>query len=364
MKKFFIAICAAVINPLIGYADDAASFTIYAPSRVSQALLIADARVKDGKMTLKQAASVDLGFAGVSITQHPEKAVLYVAAASGQEGSVPGASILLDEKGKPKKVIPFKLNHGCCYLSLDRKSNFVLGANYGDGFVDVYSLNQDGTLKGRVGGLAEGRKNAHCVLPSPDNRFVYIPYVKDSNDLYQYAFDESTGELSPLKPKSARPPESTGPRHMAYHPTLPIAYFSNEQGIGVSVYSRSENGQLKIEQVCESVDASIDKVGLSASDIVITPDGRFLFSGIRGAKKNLDRIARYKILENGKVELLGLTQADEVPWGLHLSPNGDYLIVTAFKGATLTAFKLGANGELTKEASLAWDQKISDVVTR
>jgi len=364
MKKLFIAIYAAVIIPLTGYADDATSFTIYAPSRVSQALLIADARVKDGKLTLKQTASVDLGFAGVSITQHLEKPILYVAAASGQEGLVPGASVLLNENGVPKKVVPFKLNHGCCYLSLDRKNNFVLGANYGDGFVDVYSLNKDGTLKNRVGGLDEGRKNAHCVLPSPDNRFVYIPYVKDSNDLYQYAFDETTGTLKQLDPKSAGPPESTGPRHMAYHPTLPTAYFSNEQGIGISVYSRSDNGQLKIEQVCEAVEASFDKTGLSASDIVITPDGRFLFSGIRGAKKNFDRIARYKILEDGKVELLGLTQADEVPWGLHLSPQGHYLIVTAFKGATLTVFKLGDNGELTKAASLDWDAKISDVVTR
>lgn len=364
MKKFFIAICAAFITPPTGYADDATSFTIYAPSRVSQALLIADVRVKDGKLSLKQSASVDLGFAGVSITRHPEKPILYVAAASGQEGSVSGASILLNEKGIPKKVIPFKFNHGCCYLSLDRKNNFVLGANYGDGFVDVYSLNKDGTLKSRVGGLDEGRKNAHCVLPSPDNRFVYIPYVKDSNDLYQYAFDETTGALKQLDPKSAGPPESTGPRHMAYHPTLPTAYFSNEQGIGISVYSRSNNGQLKIEQVCEAVEDSMEKAGLSASDIVITPDGRFLFSGIRGAKKNFDRIARYKILEDGKVELLGLTKADEVPWGMYLSPQGHYLIVTAFKGATLTAFKLGDNGELTKAASLEWDAKISDVVTR
>lgn len=364
MKKLFIAICAVVLIPLAGGADDSVSFTIYAPSRINQTLLVVQARVKDGELKLEPAESVDLGFAGVAISQHPENPILYVAAASGEEGQVPGASVILNEDGISGKVVPFKLNHGCCYLSLDRKNQFMLGANYGDGFVDVYSLNKDGTLKSRVGGLDEGRKNAHCVLPSPDNRFVYIPYVKDNNDLYQYAFDEGTGALKPLDPKSARPPEMTGPRHMAYHPSLPKAYFSNEQGIGISVYTRSENGQLKFDQVCEVVEPSFDKAGLSASDIVITPDGRFLFSGIRGAKKNFDRIARYRILEDGKIELLGLTEADEVPWGLHLSPKGKYLIVTAFKGATLTVFKLGENGELTEAASLDWDAKISDVVTR
>jgi hypothetical protein len=40
------------------------------------------------------------------------------------------------------------------------------------------------------------------------------------------------------------------------------------------------------------------------------------------------------------------------------------LLVTAFHGATLTAFRIGDNGELKKAASLDWDKNISDLVTR
>ncbi len=363
MKVLPIIFCSCFFILMTSLADGS-DFKIYAPSRVSQALLIAEAKVKEGKLSLKQSGSVDLGFPAGSVTQHPEKPILYVSVSNGEIGKVSGATVILNDQGAVQKVIPFKLKHGAAFLSLDRENKFLLTANYGKGFVDVYSLDQNGILEARVGGLDEGRKNAHCVLPSPDNRFVYIPYVKDSNDLYQYAFDGNSGSLKSLNPKSATPPAATGPRHMVYHPSLSIAYFSNEQGLGVSVYSRSDSGQLKVLQVCEAVEASFDKQGVTASDIVITTDGRFLFAGIRGLKRDFDKIARYKVLADGKVELLGLTPADKIPWALHLSPQGDYLMVSATGGATLTAFKIGDDGDLNKAASLKWGTNLSDIITR
>ena len=73
---------------------------------------------------------------------------------------------------------------------------------------------------------------------------------------------------------------------------------------------------------------------------------------------------RYRIKSNGDVELLGLTPADKIPWGLALSPNGEYLLVTAFQGGTLTAYRIGDKGKLKKVADLRWDKNISDLVTR
>ena len=167
-----------------------------------------------------------------------------------------------------------------------------------------------------------------------------------------------------MEPKNANPPEGTGPRHLAYHPSLPILYFSNEQHIGVSVDDQLENGQLKIKQVVDAVDPAKDKNGISSSDILITPDGKFVFAGVRGHRQDFDRVSRYRVLEDGQLELLGLTEADAIPWGFALSPGAEFLLVTAFKGETLTAFRIEADGDLTKASSLAWDPQISDVVTR
>ena len=45
---------------------------------------------------------------------------------------------------------------------------------------------------------------------------------------------------------------------MAYHGKLPVVYFSNEQGLGVSVYQRDlENGQLALRQVVEALDLDL-----------------------------------------------------------------------------------------------------------
>jgi 6-phosphogluconolactonase len=327
-------------------------------------LLIVEATPVDDGLSLKLAKPVDLGFPAATTTSHPERGVLYVAAATGDEGNTAGAIILLDDDGGYLRHAPMKLHHGYAYLSLDRANRFLLGVDYFGGYVDVYAVDEAGTPGKRVAALNEGRRNAHCVLPTPDNRFIYIPYVKDTNAIFQYRFHSETGELTALEPKNANPPEGTGPRHMAYHPTKPIVYFSNEQHLGVSVYEMEQTGALKIRQVCDAVDQDEPKQGVSSSDILVTPDGRFLFAGIRGHQRDFDWISRYRVKSDGEIELLGLTPADKIPWGLALSPCGKYLLVTAYQGSTLTAFEIGADGDLAQRASLTWDKNISDLVTR
>lgn len=124
----------------------------------------------------------------------------------------------------------------------------------------------------------------------------------------------------------------------------------------LSNYDRdAESGQLKFRSVCEAVTADDSKEGISSSDIVITPDGRFLFAGIRGHRHDLDWITRYRIDENGDGSLIGRTPADKIPWGFTLSPHGEYLFATASLGATITAYKIGKEGSLDKVASIPCD---------
>jgi 6-phosphogluconolactonase (cycloisomerase 2 family) len=61
---------------------------------------------------------------------------------------------------------------------------------------------------------------------------------------------------------------------------------------------------------------------------------------------------------------LGLTPSDKIPWGFAFSPDAQFLLVTAFEGATLTAFKVTADGNLSPAGSLAWGKKISSITTR
>lgn len=70
------------------------------------------------------------------------------------------------------------------------------------------------------------------------------------------------------------------------------------------------------------------------------------------------------MLEDGKAEFLGLTEADQVPNGLALSPDGKFLLVSATTGASLTAYRISKNGDLKQVAVLGWDEGMSDLVTR
>ncbi|HEV7406706.1 MAG TPA: beta-propeller fold lactonase family protein [Chthoniobacteraceae bacterium] len=349
---------------LLASAHAQEKFHVYAPSPTSGRLLIVEATPTKDALELKMAEEVQLGFPVSAIAKNRTLPVLYLGPASGEEGNAKGAVVSLKADGSYGRHTEYLFAHPYAYLSLDRTGRFLLGVDYGKGFVDVCQLDETGTPVKRAAALNEGVKNAHCIITTPDNRFAYVSYVKETNGIFQYKFDSDSGKLTPLEPKNALPPEGTGPRHMAYHPSRPIVYFSNEQHLGVSAYDIEKSGALKLRQVCDSVGANESREGVSASDIVLTPDGRFLFTGIRGHTRPFDWIARYKLKDDGALEFLGFTPADKIPWGLALSPDSRYLLATAFDGATLMAWKIGETGDLAKAGSLAWEKNISAIVTR
>jgi 6-phosphogluconolactonase (cycloisomerase 2 family) len=339
-------------------------FKVYAPSSKTQTLWIVDAIPKvEGGLELKLAEKRDIGIKGWVIAAHPTKPLLYIAGGGGERGKVPGAVVTLASNRGYASHQRIELNDDSAYLSLDRSGSFLFGVSYGSGRLNVHRLGDDGTPGKAVATVDEGRKEAHCVLISPDNQFLYIPYVKSNLALFQYRFDAASGSVTPLDPLDANPPKGTGPRHLVYHPTLPLVYFTNEQGIGLSTYERRPDGQLVLKQDIAILPEGMSKDGLSASDLEITPDGKFIFAGLRGHSQDFDRIVRYRVREDGQAELLGLTPADRIPWGLALSPDAEYLLVSAYNGATLTAYRITSEGALEKAASLSWDAEISDLLT-
>ena len=344
-------------------SDAAEGLALYMPSGAERRLLVVRAQPVGSDVELEIVRTVDLGFPGGTITAHATRPLLYVSGGRGKDGHN-AAVVPLDEAGLPQEPKPVTLDRGYASLSTDRAGRFLLGCDYGSGAVDVYPLDADGLPGKRVHGLDEGRKLAHCVLPSPDNRFVYIPYVKETNALYQYAFDPATGGLTPLDPLNVGPPAGSGPRHLVYHPRLPLVYFSEEQGLGISIYKRAEDGRLSLWRRSRAVPAEAPASGVTSSDIVITPDGRHLYAGIRGHEHAYDFIACYAVGDDGSLAPRGLVPADKIPWGMAVSPDGRFLAVTGFESATLMVYAIAADGSLTRAATLAIDKQIADIFAR
>lgn len=366
-RKLGLALLLSTWMPLAGIAEPGpASFHVYAPSRESKSLLVVKAVPQGAKLELFEMMPTALGFAAATIAAHPDKPILYLSSNRSGKSGTPAATIGLarDGHGSVASVRRFTVAHGYSYLSLDRTSRFLLGCNYGDGFVDVHRLDPDGRPGECVASIDQGRRNAHCALVSPDNRSLYIPYVKESNALHQYHFDPANGALRPMEPLDAAPPDGTGPRHLVYHPKLPLLYFSNEQQLGVSIWERGRDGRLSLRAIRGPGGGAAARDGVTASDIEITPDGRFLFVGIRDQLGDANHLARYRVEADGDLVPLGLTPADRIPWGLALSPDGRFLLATSFAEGTLMAFHITAEGDLERVATLAWDGKISDLVAR
>lgn len=263
----------------------------------------------------------------------------------------------VDEGGrlKLKKKLPMK--HGSAYASFDRTGRYILSVSYFEGHVDVYRLDDNG-MPTHVSNTFENRNKAHSILTAPNNRSVYVPYVKDNNALFQYSFDQTAGALRSLVPAQSEVPDGVGPRHVAFHPTRPFVFFSNEQQLGASTYRMADDGQLSLIQVCDPGELKAAQ-GLAASDIVITPDGRHLFVAVRDfANDKQHGIHRYGVQNDGRLVHLGATEADAIPWGMKLSPDSRHLLVTATHGETLTALLIGKDGGLTKRSSIKWGNMI------
>ncbi len=341
-------------------SSHAADFKIFAPSGSTQQLWVITASTQGDTLKLAVAEKIPLGFPASVVVAHPQRPLLYFAGQPGTDG-ISGAVLHLGADGKHST--PLRLFHDSCYLSLDRSNRFLLSASYG-GQVSVHPLDDAGIPGARVTSLNEGSSCAHSVLTSPDNAFAYVSYVKEHNALRQYRFDPVSGALSALTPSDAKPQNGIGPRHPAFHPTLRTVYYTNEQHLGVSVYEQQADGQLTLKQLCDAVPPETPKDGVSASDLVITADGRFLFSGLRGHKRPFDWIAGYRIAADGTLTLLGLTPVDRVPWRLALSPDGRYLLVSSFDDGTLNALRIDEAGNLTRVATLTWDKHIMDLICR
>ncbi len=366
----FLVLLALSALPFSLSSAEPEPFLIYAPSRTGEELLVFTLNPNpENKFPFAELELInhdDLGFPVRTIAQHPTKPILYLSGGSGEPGQENLAVKFLDpETHREDYGLSGFWPRAYAYLSVDRSGKFLLGCDYGSGIVDVYPLKENGMpLVDPVATLDQGRKAAHCVLTSPDNRHFYIPYVKEHNALYQYAFDAETGKVTALDPMNANPPEGTGPRHLAYHPKLPLLYFSEEQGLGVSTYRRdAESGQLTFVASANANGDDAPKEGVSASDIAMTPNAKFLYTGIRGHKHEYDYLAGYAIGDDGSLEPLGLTATEKIPWGLAVSPDGQHLVVTAFQGAKILVYRIGEDGSLKEVASLPVDEGISDVET-
>ena len=214
-----------------------------------------------------------------------------------------------------------------CHLSTDRTGRFLLAAYYSDGLVTVDPIDADGALGGQRVQRVETELKAHFIQTDASNRFAFVPHVGDANCVYQFCFDEDTGQLTPNDPPRVSPEPGQGPRHLCFHPSGRYVFTDGEQGSSVTLWDvDTETGTLSPRQTLSTLPPEGVADGNSCSQIHLTPDGGFVYAGNRGHHT----IAGFRVADDGSLSPIGRVAADPNPRPMAISPDGG----TFFAGGT------------------------------
>ena len=360
MICFCIACCLVCLMTPGSFADQ--PFSVFAPDRQNQKVIHLVVSVQQDQVSILKQDEIKVPFQPGGIVFNKKRDCLIVTSGA-RDGSDVAVISVADEL---KLVDSSKLAHPAGYTSVDRQGRYFMTANYRSGVIATYPISENGGVGELVSSVRTPNVEAHCVLTTPDNRFAYIPCVKNNNALFQYSFDEATGSLAPLKPFDARPPAMFGPRHAAYHESLPIAYFSNEQQLGVSVHRIKADGQLEDIQHATTMPRRSPFVkgerDLHASDLVVDSRRKRLFVAVRDFKGDQDSVFAFRIEDDGKLSLLSRSIVGDIPWKLTLSPDSKFLLVSHTGDKNLMAYRIAEDGKLSHAASFDWKMAVRDMV--
>ena len=99
---------------------------------------------------------------------------------------------------------------------------------------------------------------------------------------------------------------------------------------------------------------------LAASDITITPDGKFVFVAVRDfGDKRRDAVHRYRVDREGRLAHTGVTKTDAIPWAIRVTPTGKHLLVSSTAAGTLTAYRID-DADLHKQTVIDWGAGFRD----
>ena len=273
---------------------------------------------------------------------------------TGTPGGV--SAFEVDRKTAALKLLNYKESkgRGPSYVSVDQSGHYVLDANYGGGYVEIYSLAKDGSLGEQTAFVQhEGssvhpqrqtKPYAHWFRTDPSNRFGLVADL-GTDQIVIYKFDAATGKLTPNDPPATKVAGGQGPRHLVFHPNGQWVYAIAEMANEVMAFGwDAKKGTLTQFQAVKTLAPGFTEPS-TAAEIAVRADGKYLYASNRGE----DSIVVYAIdSRTGELTLKQRTASrGKVPRYFTLDPTNKWLIVSNQEGANVSVFSVDAQtGEL------------------
>src|SRR5256714_966650 len=238
---------------------------------------------------LRLVGSVNAGRNPSFVAIHPSGRALY-AVNEGEKGAVSAFSIAGD--GAITRLgAQASQGAGPCYVSVDRSGGVALVANYDGGSVTLLPIQTDGALAAATsiikhtgsGPNAERQKDphAHCIITDPSNQFALAADL-GADRVFVYRLDLAGSSLHHVEGGDPVMRPGAGPRHIAFHPTLPLVYVANELDSTVAIL-RFDNSRGTLSPIDARSTLPPGWKGENfPADIHVSPSGRTLYVSNRG----------------------------------------------------------------------------------
>jgi 6-phosphogluconolactonase len=300
---------------------------------------------------LRRVGSVDAGANPSFLAIHPNGRVLYavneIENHNGKPAGAVSAFAIANETGALTRLGEQSSGGGApCYVSVDRSGQIVLVANYVGGNVVVLPIEVDGTIAPvswavqhtGSGPNAERQEapHAHCVVADPSNRFVLAADL-GVDRVFVYRLDLAGKSFRHVDGGDAVMRSGAGPRHIAFHPTLPLVFVANElDSTVVTLRFDAERGALSPVDTRSTLPAKWKGTNYPA-DIHIGPAGRTLYVSNRGHNS----IAVFSVAKSTGALTLEQVISTEGDWprNFTLDPTGRWLLVANQKSNTIVVFE-------------------------
>jgi 6-phosphogluconolactonase (cycloisomerase 2 family) len=319
---------------------------------------------------------------------HPSRRFLYVASSSGGPGAsgdthhlsafrIDAGSGALTPHGAPQR-----LGSRPVHMSIDRTGKHALTAYNIPSAISVHRIEADGTVGAMVQqpGILDTGIFAHQVVTTPGDRAAIM--VTRGNDaangkpedpgaLKVYGFAD--GRLSNMVSIAPGGGLGFGPRHVDFHPTLPLVYAAIERQNQLHVYALAANGGLGLKPT-HVLSTLAEPNAMRGRQLVgavrVHPNGRFVYVSNRGGSTSTmdsqsvadgeDSIAVFALDADGTPRLVQNADAE----GVHtrtfsIDPSGRLLVAASILPqsrrvggavrqvpAGLAVFRVGPDGKL------------------
>jgi len=293
---------------------------------------------------LLRVGSVNAGANPSFLSIHPNSRVLYAVNELERTGAV-SAFAIESGTGALTRLNEQPSGGGApCYVSVDRSGRAALVANYAGGSVALLPIGPNGALAPAhvvqhtgKGPNAERQEapHAHCILPDPSNRFALAADL-GADRVFVYHLDLEGRSLRHIEEGDAVMRPGAGPRHLAFHPTLPLVFVANELDSTVATLRfDGERGALSLLDARSTVLAGWTGTNYPA-DIHVAPNGRTLYVSNRGHNS----IAVFSVADSTAALALEQTVSTEGDWprNFSLHPSGRWLLVANQRSDSVVVF--------------------------